>query len=99
MTESAELRRRHCHAPSQIKHDETLHERAGLEDALPHIILAELASLHRPRNHIGRHIRRRRPPHPEIFRILPRTLAFRKKHQFEQPWIVEGMVEKDIEYL
>ena len=69
MAEGAELRRRHRHASSQVKHDEALHQRARLEDDLPHIVFVQVARFHRARNHIGRHIRRRRPPRPEILWI------------------------------
>src|SRR5262245_2989556 len=99
MAEGAELRRRHRNTSAQVKHDETLHQRARLEDDLPYIVLAQAASLHRAHNHIGRHVRRRRSPRPEVLRILARALALRKKHQLKQPRVVEGMVKKDIDYL
>src|SRR5262249_34396502 len=99
MAEGAKLRRRHRYASSQVKHDETLDQCSRFEDDLPNIVLAQVARLHRARDHIGGHVSRRRPPRPEIVRILPRALALREKHQLEQSRVVEGMVEKDIEYL
>src|ERR1700722_1881365 len=69
MAEGLELRRRHRHPSSQVKHDEALHQRARLEDDLPHIVFIQVARFHRALNHIGRHIRRRRPPRPEILWI------------------------------
>src|SRR5438105_3768766 len=98
MTEGAELRWRHGHASSQVKHDETLHQRARLENDLPDIIPADGSCLDAARNHIGRHVRRRRPPHPEVFWVLARPLALAEKHQLEQAWVLQGVVQKDVEY-
>src|ERR1700728_4353096 len=95
----AELRGRHGHASSEVKHHKTMHQRTRLEDDFPHIVFSQVARLHCACDYIRRHIRCGRPPSSEIVRILARTLAPAEKHQLEQARMIEGMVEESIENL
>src|ERR1700721_2766462 len=99
MAVTAELRGRHGHASSEVKHHKTMHQRTRLEDDFPHIVFSQVTRLHCACDYIGRYVRCGRAAGSEIVRILARTLAPGEKHQFEEARVIEGVIEEDIEDL
>src|ERR1700722_4386023 len=99
MAVTAELRGRHGHAASEVKHHKTMHQRTRLEDDFPNIVFSQVTRFHGARDYIGRYVRCGRTPGSEIVRILARALAPGEKHQPEEAWVVEGVIEEYIENL
>jgi hypothetical protein len=76
-----------------------LQECAHFEGDLPRVILAKVTGLHAFLSQFGHEIGGGRAAGFEVTRILARAFALAEEHELEEPWVLQGMVEIDVENL
>src|SRR5208283_464747 len=96
---SAKAGRSQAHTSAQIEHDEAMGQGPHFEDDLPHVILAEITAFHPFPYRLGHQIGGGGTACLEVLWIAASAFARLEEHEFEEPWILEGVLQVDLPHL
>src|ERR1700733_5455334 len=89
----------HVQTSSQVEHDEAMGQGGHLEGHLPHIIFTEMAALYSFSYRIRHQVGGWGAAGLEVLRKAASAFARLEEHEFEEWWILKGVIQIDLRHL